>query len=541
MARTLRVVCYGINGGGVGHVTRLTAISRWMKRYAVQSGVKPEIFFLSSSEADSLLYSEGFPSFKVPSKTIASQAGLDKATYLGLAKQWIWHSIGLLRPDLFVVDTFPRGSFGELPACLDLCKKRGFVYRPVKADFGADPEFQSALNLYDAIVAPVDDASGLVVPAAVRPRVHAAGIVAIRERVELLSRAAARAELGIEDADFAVFASAGGGGDEAAHRDLGVVERAVKQLRESAPGRRVVLVLGAGPLSTKSHAFRADVRIIRSPGFSRWLLGADVAIAAAGYNSFAELMMARIPAILVPQEKVADDQLGRARGAEAVGAAVIVPRPLTESAVATALEPLLEAPVRERMTQGWASLPPPRGARVAAARLLRLVLPAGVLESAVTIVDDQFLSLSQELRWEEGLLGDLVGVFAPSPEDAPLFAADEARDATLFFAREVQGAFQDPADAARVATAFLRRFEEGAPMPRAEAAARVVCSLARFRDARGALALLRAGGPSRVRGFEEASRSIVRLSEGLERDGADLYRGIERLVKDDGSMEQGGP
>ena len=99
----LRVVCYAVNGSGVGHLMRLCAIARWLRRYARHARARAEIYFLTSSEADGLLFHERFASFKLPSKTVVDDAGIDKLTYLALAKQWVWHSLGLLRPDLPVL------------------------------------------------------------------------------------------------------------------------------------------------------------------------------------------------------------------------------------------------------------------------------------------------------------------------------------------------------------------------------------------------------------------------------------------------------
>ena len=121
--QTVRIVQYAVNGTGVGHLTRLLAVSRWLRRYCAFVGVRAEIFFLTSSEADGLLFAERFASFKLPSKTAIGDAGIDKRTWLALGKQWVWHSLGLLRPDLLVVDTFPRGSYGELASALDLCRR----------------------------------------------------------------------------------------------------------------------------------------------------------------------------------------------------------------------------------------------------------------------------------------------------------------------------------------------------------------------------------------------------------------------------------
>src|SRR3990172_1813061 len=185
MTRSIRIVCYAVNGGGLGHLTRLAAAARWVRRYAAHAGVKAEIFFLTSSEADGLL----FASFKLPSKTVVGDAGIDKLAYLALAKQWVWHSLGLLRPDLLVVDTFPRGSFGELLSALDLCRRRAFVYRPLKDGFAARADFQAMLPLYDAILVPdTEDAAPVRVPDEVRGRVTWVGPVMARERVELFPR-----------------------------------------------------------------------------------------------------------------------------------------------------------------------------------------------------------------------------------------------------------------------------------------------------------------------------------------------------------------
>ena len=77
MAKTLRIVAYAVNGAGAGHLQRLTAICRWVRRYAAFCGAPCEVFFLTSSEADGFLFHEGFASFKLPSKTSVTAAGID--------------------------------------------------------------------------------------------------------------------------------------------------------------------------------------------------------------------------------------------------------------------------------------------------------------------------------------------------------------------------------------------------------------------------------------------------------------------------------
>ena len=125
MARTKRIVCYAINGSGLGHVTRLLAISRWMRRFVTWiDGKAPEILFLSSSEAPQITHDAGFPTFKLPSKTVARQSGIDMLEYRRLAKHFVWNTLGTFNPDLLVVDTFPSGSFDEL---FQIPTRRSFV------------------------------------------------------------------------------------------------------------------------------------------------------------------------------------------------------------------------------------------------------------------------------------------------------------------------------------------------------------------------------------------------------------------------------
>ena len=187
--RALRVVFYAVNGTGVGHLTRLLAIARWMRRYAAALGVGLEAWFLTTSEADALAFAEGFAAFKIPSKTVVAEAGIDRRAYVALAKQWVWHTLGLLRPDVLVVDTFPRGSFGELLGALDLARRTVFCYRPVRPEVAERPDFQAMVRLYDLVLVPEapgsevpGDEGHVIVPNDARDRLVHVGPVLARER-----------------------------------------------------------------------------------------------------------------------------------------------------------------------------------------------------------------------------------------------------------------------------------------------------------------------------------------------------------------------
>lgn len=523
MARKLSVVCYAVNGGGVGHLTRLVAIARWMRRYATFLGVRPDILFLTTSEADSLLFHERFASFKLPSKTAAFESGLDKLAYLAIAKQWIWSSMSLLRPDLFVVDTFPGGSFGELGGCLDLCRKKAFVYRPMKRELAERPEFQAYLPLYDSLIVP-DDEAELPVPPEVVPRVRRVGTVAARERVELATREAARAALDLPEDAFVVWVSAGGGGDPGAEADLATITGAL--LRDPSTH----LVVAAGPLYRGPPIAGPRVRPWTGLGASEWLAAADVAVSAAGYNSCAELMLAGVPTVFVPQDKVADEQELRAARSVEVGAALMLRRPLTESAVCEAVNAFRD-PDRARVaSERGRALVPSNGARRAARALCQLVLPASELDAAEAAMSDGLIALARRTNVDESVIVGVIRALAPSEDGLPTPDAARASACALELIEKFAGSGRPIEAAARVASSFLGRNLFGSPEVRAAAAHRAIDALAPFDDWNGAAALIRAAPAPRGTDVSSAADELLRLTEHLRSNGEDLYRGIARLV-----------
>lgn len=374
----LRVVCYAVNGTGVGHITRLLAIARWLRRYAAALDQKLEVWFLTSSEAEGLAFAEGFAAFKIPSKTIVAELGIDRTTYLALAKQWIWHTLGLLRPDLLIVDTFPRGSFGELLGALDLCRHAAFVYRPVRREVAARPDFQAMLPLYDLVLVP-EKSTPVIVPAQVEGRLVHVGPVLGRERFELLPRDVARAQLGVPSGARCVYVSGGGGGDRAAQ---GLIEGTVRAL-SADPTMHVVV--GAGPLY-RGQPF-PGVTIV--PGrAAEWSLAFDAAVCAAGYNTFGELMFAGVPTAFLPQSKLADDQAARAQLAVESGAGAMLEAGCDDARIHQTITELLERPEAPGAAR---ALVPENGARLAAAELLRLVCPPASVDVAEAALDDERL------------------------------------------------------------------------------------------------------------------------------------------------------
>jgi predicted glycosyltransferase len=477
VTRSLRIVNYAVNGSGTGHLTRLVAINRWLRRYAAWAGVRAEIYFLTSSEADGLPLAENFAAFKLPSKTLIQSAGIDKTTYLALAKQWVWHSLGLLRPDLFVVDTFPRGSYGELLNALDLCKKRALVFRPMLEEFARRPDVQALLPLYDLVLVPEREGdASVVVPDAAQPRTRFVGPIAVRERVELFGRDEARARLGLAPDARVVYVSAGGGGDENAEQHLSRVIAAL-----IAADSTLTLVAGAGPLYRGSVPRHARVTWLVNESAAEHARAFDVAVTAAGYNTFTELMLAGVPSVFVPQSKIADHQAERALRAVRAGAARLIDRAAGDAEVVAAVRDLLEPAVRERASLAARGLVPKNCARGAAAELLRACLPASDVDRAEAAVGDALLEQSRALGVEEDALIELMqlldgdgGRNSPARE-----LGDLLRRAASLVQRARSEGIADPA-LLELARAVLRRANPAADVTTRQSA--VGEALERLRD-----------------------------------------------------------
>lgn len=401
LPRSLSLVSYAVNGSGLGHVARQVAIHRWLRRYASFAGVATQHWFLTTSEADTWLWHEGFAAFKLPSKSVVEAAGVNKLSYLALAKQWIWHSLALLRPDLLIVDTFPNGSFQELLGALDLCKQRALVLRPVKADIAQQAAFRAVAGLYDRVIVPASADEGITELGLDPRRVAFTGPIMRAERFELRARAEARQALGVADDARCVLVSAGGGGDASAEQLFATITA----LLGDDPGLH--LVLAAGPLFRGTPRRGPRLTWWTEPGLGEQLLGVDAAICAAGFNTAHELLFAGVPTVFLPQHKVADDQAARVDALVRAGAARVASLEHAvglRAAVHAVLQPDTAAALR---AAGMAHVPE-NHARDAALELLGLLLPAALLRQAHEVVDDAALTGLRGLGVELGVAVDLA-------------------------------------------------------------------------------------------------------------------------------------
>jgi predicted glycosyltransferase len=492
--KRVRIVSYAINGRGLGHLVRQLAILRWVRRYGAVLGVNTECWVLTTSEADTLARREGFPTFKMPSKAMMRDAGIEPTRWLAVARQWVMNAVAGLAPDVLVVDTFPGGSFGELLPVLETVPARVLVARAVKDDIASNDAYSALLPLYQRTIIP--DERGV-------------GPILLREREELLDRDAARTALGISSRR-AVYVTLGGGGDEAAARVL-------PPLTERLVARGWHVVVGAGPLYIGPERRGPHITWMDRYVPLELLGGVDAAVSAGGYNSVTELMFAGVPTVFLPQPRIADDQDGRARAAAQAGAARVA-----ESV--DEIPDLLESPGDVAIAR---ALVPHNGARAAAVEVLGAVLPAADVAFAHGLLSPELWARAQKLgaksaidvisaiagdppsmlRERDALIADLLddGVHVSAPARRRSLAND--RIARFLGALEASAA---PADSAVAIARSLRRRFPGAGL---DAVVDACCVLfpvwARFGDWMGALSLANAIPTQRAMSLKDAAVEIA--------------------------------
>jgi UDP:flavonoid glycosyltransferase YjiC (YdhE family) len=190
--------------------------------------------------------------------------------------------------------------------------------------------------------------------------------VCVLEDEELLDRAAARAALNLPQAGRFVLFALGPGN----LKDVAGIGHGLIRVFEAA-GFKVIWV--RAPISVRDVELPAGVMPLTVYPLARYLRAFDAFVGAAGYNTCCELVQAGVPALLVPNAQLADDQVRRAHMvADAMPAIVSACETdeEREAAVARLLDMVNETPSGASANRTRISM---NGAAVAAEKILALV------------------------------------------------------------------------------------------------------------------------------------------------------------------------
>jgi hypothetical protein len=288
-------VLYHALGGGLGHATRALAVARQM---ANRLGGQHHLH-ISTPFAPSLLHAIHLePGLSVSAFPFSVSRDSLPEEILTFVREWC--------PDLFVVDTFPRGLVGELVGVFSVWSgcPRVLISRGLPPDYVEQYRLGEFVRRhYDLILAPGEPS-----PFGDHPGHEMLPPFLIRDEEELLSREAALAVLG---ADCPVVLVVGTGTDG-----------------ECQDWDRLAAALAAGWPATAPPlrlALPPALPIVRAPGglplvqhfpLLECLRGVRLLIGSAGYNLVHEARATGVAGLFVARGRRYDDQVSRLRDEE---------------------------------------------------------------------------------------------------------------------------------------------------------------------------------------------------------------------------------
>jgi UDP:flavonoid glycosyltransferase YjiC (YdhE family) len=296
------------NGSGMGHLTRLLAYAR-----RVEPDLAPH--FLSLSQAVGVVGQYGYPFEYVPS---ASVTGMSSKRWHDLFAERLSEAVARIRPMVVVFDgTWPYDGIQRVreahPEVRWIWSRRGMWRR------GMNAEQLVKAAWFDDVLAPgelaeaydrgvTSDAGGIRL-----------GPVTLLDADELDDREAARRALGLPPDRRLALVALGAGNINDTSQEAGSVAAALGRLG-------VEICVTRAEIAATDRTL-AGVHVVREFPLSRRFRAFDLAVSAAGYNSFHELLRFGIPTLFVPNQDTAlDDQRGRAQFASDRGLAHMVAR-----------------------------------------------------------------------------------------------------------------------------------------------------------------------------------------------------------------------
>ena len=341
-----RVLLFSSNGIGMGHLTRLLAIAR-------RCPGRIEPVFLSMSPAARVVEDFGY---LVEFTAHHNYINLDVERWNAALRVLLGEMIAFfdVRTVLFDGNAPYRGLIDarlDHPALPFMWCRRG-LWRPGVGELGLKQERQ-----FDAVIEPRDFAQkydrGLTAYNA--SRTQAVDPILLLDRDELLTRDAARAELGLDLDGPALLIQLGSRNNF----DYGELFRMAIEYAERR-GVQVAVsewLISDHPVDVPAHVLR-----LRTFPLSRYYNAFDGAISAVGYNSFHELIANGLPAVFVPNEHPSmDDQLMRALFAHRRGLGFCV-RTSAPYRLRDALDHLLDSEERIEIISRCRALPCRNGA-----------------------------------------------------------------------------------------------------------------------------------------------------------------------------------
>ncbi|AEI64004.1 hypothetical protein [Corallococcus macrosporus] len=291
-------------GGGMGHLTRASALARAASRRG------HAVVLLTNSP-----FAAGLPLEAVLGAGV-EVLRLSPALGREAVGEVVARCLEDVRPDVFLVDTFPRGLGGELAPLLSSVRARKvLIHRDVNPTYVKQYGLARAVEAFDLLLVPGEDA-----PFARHARAVRTAPWLLLRASELLPRDKARARLGVSAEDDRALVAVMGCGtptevEEAGHIAARLDARlaggaVVRWLVPPGPGR------DGGPRQATPEGWAPRVPVWPALAV---LPGVDVLVGAGGYNTVQEARATGTPFLALARPRLYDRQSLRLRAEERAG------------------------------------------------------------------------------------------------------------------------------------------------------------------------------------------------------------------------------
>jgi UDP:flavonoid glycosyltransferase YjiC (YdhE family) len=355
------IVMFPTNGVGFGHFTRLLALARRLRKLDQSL----EIIFFTTMPTLHFLEEEGFPTYHLPGRYRYRE--MEPREWNAIAEEMLSMVFSLHRPSAFIFDgAYPyRGMLNSLiphQSMLKIWLRRGAIRRDSKS-IPAD-----SLSYFDAVIRPGDsvhsdydkEVDGEIPIVSCNP-------ITLFEPEELAPCGTLRSRMGIPDEAILAYVQLGAGKINNINSEL--------KFTLEALGRydHVFTVLGESILGDRHSFGLKRMRTLRDYPNSIFFRDVDLAVMAAGYNSFHEVIQSGIPTLCYPNMRTGrDDQLARARVAESAGSMVVLEQ-RTKRKIFAAIDRMIDPDVRAIMKENAKILQRENGAEQAARWILEMI------------------------------------------------------------------------------------------------------------------------------------------------------------------------
>ncbi|HEX5138378.1 MAG TPA: glycosyltransferase [Planctomycetota bacterium] len=324
----MRVLLYCQPLTGLGHYARTLAIARELAKgheVHLASGGRP---FPGGRDAPGVHFVDLPVLWREEGKVVG--APLDERRRL------LADAVARIRPDVLVIEHFPFSKWelaGEALAAIDAAKGARIVCSHRDIALGSDARACATLEeRFDALLVHGD-------PLVTRLEDQLPWAREIPVPVTYTGYVCGRAP-GTQAPARRILASAGGGAE--AGDLLPACIAAAKLLKDDR-----ALVAFAGPFLSDDAFARlrseADVRRF-TPDLAREMAGSDLSVSRAGYNTCADILLARARAVVVPSPKMSDQRLRARRLAELGVVEAVAPEEATPETLAKAMRRALARP-----------------------------------------------------------------------------------------------------------------------------------------------------------------------------------------------------